>query len=175
MYSNFLCLPCPDTCQLHPLLTLSLLPSRLLQHDYPWHIAFLSALINNGVIQTFEYWQRLQIMPNKVYEAHFPWLVDAVKMYPQLLTEKESIPASHKQHALFSLIRQQPIDNCSHDDLSWAFSPYTSTKKEPDAWVIPEGNWTPTLFMESGWTESLPDFHNDRDVWLARDVMLILK
>lgn len=29
--------------------------------------------------------------------------------------------------------------------------------------------------MESGWTESLPDFHNDYDIWLAWDVMLVLK
>lgn len=89
---------------------LKLLPSCLLQHDYPWRIAFLSVFINNGVIQTLEYGPRFQTMPSKVHEFHFPWFVDTIRMYPQLLTEKEScILVSHKQHALFSLTRCQQI------------------------------------------------------------------
>lgn len=32
---------------------------------------------------------RIVIMPHKVHEAHLPWLVDAIKMYPQPLAFQE--------------------------------------------------------------------------------------
>lgn len=59
-------------------------------------------------------------------------------------------------------------------------APYTSTRKEPDACVLPEGMPKPTLVVESGWSESRADLHRDRNVWLTgaattTEVVLILK
>lgn len=51
---------------------------------------------------------RLVIIPHKVHEAHLPWLVDAIKMYPQPLAlhEKEKLrilasPSKHFQPLFF--------------------------------------------------------------------------
>lgn len=59
-------------------------------------------------------------------------------------------------------------------------APYVSTRKEPDACILPEGMKNPTLVVESGWSESRPELHQDRDIWLTgqaatTEVVLILK
>lgn len=59
-------------------------------------------------------------------------------------------------------------------------APYTSTRKEPDACILPERMLRPTLVVESGWSESRTSLHRDRDVWLigaatTTEVVLILE
>lgn len=43
---------------------------------------------------------------------------------------------------------------------------YTSSRKEPDAHIIPLTLDMPTVVVESGWSESRAQLHRDRDLWL---------
>jgi hypothetical protein len=43
---------------------------------------------------------------------------------------------------------------------------YTSSRKEPDAHVIPDSLNMPTIVVESGWSKSQARLHRDRDLWL---------
>jgi hypothetical protein len=43
---------------------------------------------------------------------------------------------------------------------------YTSSRKEPDAHIVPDSLNMPTIVVESGWSESRVQLHRDRDLWL---------
>lgn len=43
---------------------------------------------------------------------------------------------------------------------------YTSSRKEPDAHIIPLTLDMPTVVVESGWSESRAQLHRDRNLWL---------
>ena len=44
--------------------------------------------------------------------------------------------------------------------------PYTSSSKEPDQCILPDGQIMPTIVIESGWTESRLYLHRDMSLWL---------
>lgn len=55
---------------------------------------------------------------------------------------------------------------------------YTSSRKEPDAHIIPLSLDMPTVVVESGWSESRAQLHRDRDLWLIGgrvNVVIVIK
>ncbi|KAE8380910.1 hypothetical protein BDV26DRAFT_115638 [Aspergillus bertholletiae] len=43
---------------------------------------------------------------------------------------------------------------------------YTHSSKEPDLFLRPDTNHLPLIVVESGWSESWPRLHADKDLWL---------
>ncbi|KAB8267634.1 hypothetical protein BDV30DRAFT_34363 [Aspergillus minisclerotigenes] len=56
---------------------------------------------------------------------------------------------------------------------------YTLSSKEPDLFIRPDTYVKPLIVIESGWSESWPRLHNDKDLWLSGttevNVVILLK
>ena len=54
-----------------------------------------------------------------------------------------------------------------HYGLFFFVPPYTGARKEPDFFIRADTTRLPSLFIESGWSESKTEFLNDTNLWLV--------
>ncbi|EZF71425.1 hypothetical protein H105_06390 [Trichophyton soudanense CBS 452.61] len=94
----------------------------------------------------------ITIMPTFLYEAHTAWLYREVSRMARsgFLTPSEEDSISFLKSPTFGGL--QP--------------PYSASRKEPDFALLPDGQSLPILVFETGWSESAPRLHHDKDLWL---------
>ncbi|GAD96220.1 predicted protein [Paecilomyces variotii No. 5] len=107
---------------------------------------------------------RLVIMVSDIHECHIPWLSSSLGELRAngLLTTPE--------------FRSISIHGCTR--LTGFLGQYASSRKEPDAHIIPLSLDMPTVVVESGWSESRAQLHRDRDLWLIGgrvNVVIVIK
>ncbi|KAL1847161.1 hypothetical protein Plec18170_008725 [Paecilomyces lecythidis] len=107
---------------------------------------------------------RLVTMVSDIHECHIPWLSFSFGELRAngLLTMPE--------------FRSISIHGCTR--FTGFLGQYTSSRKEPDAHIIPLSLDMPTVVVESGWSESRAQLHRDRDLWLIGgrvNVVIVIK
>ncbi|KAJ9216105.1 hypothetical protein DTO166G4_2349 [Paecilomyces variotii] len=107
---------------------------------------------------------RLVTMVSDIHECHIPWLSFSFGELRAngLLTTPE--------------FRSISIHVCTR--FTGFLGQYTSSRKEPDAHIIPLSLDMPTVVVESGWSESRAQLQRDRDLWLIGgrvNVMIVIK
>ncbi|KAJ9310804.1 hypothetical protein DTO271D3_8939 [Paecilomyces variotii] len=95
---------------------------------------------------------KLVAMPSPIHDCHQPWLHSAIRAWTLggLLLPQEADDLEVLTGTRFESFR----------------APYTSSRKEPDQCIMPATMTVPTVVVESGWSESRPQLHRDRDLWL---------
>ncbi|KAJ9249265.1 hypothetical protein DTO027B5_8240 [Paecilomyces variotii] len=107
---------------------------------------------------------RLVTMVSDIHECHIPWLSFSFGELRAngLLTTPE--------------FRSISIHVCTR--FTGFLGQYTSSRKEPDAHIIPLSLDMPTVVVESGWSESRAQLQRDRDLWLIGgrvNVVIVIK
>ncbi|DAA75132.1 TPA_exp: hypothetical protein A8136_1883 [Trichophyton benhamiae CBS 112371] len=94
----------------------------------------------------------ITIMPTFVYEAHTSWLHrEATGMIRSgFLNESE----------------EDSISFCGKPTFRGFKPPYSASRIEADFAILPDDQTFPSIVFESGWQESVPKLHHDKDLWL---------
>jgi hypothetical protein len=79
---------------------------------------------------------------------------------------------------LFSLVPLYFFINFTAID--FFYGPYAGSRKEPDLLIRADNLRHPKVVMESGWSDSWPELHNDINLWLVGgngevNVVILLK
>jgi len=94
----------------------------------------------------------VMIMPQNIRECHVPWLNVSWSIF--------------LANGLLTLPELKSIAIHGSTRFTGFLGRYTSSRKEPDAHIIPDSLNMPTIVVESGWSESRVRLHRDRDLWL---------
>ncbi|KKZ63189.1 hypothetical protein EMCG_02394 [[Emmonsia] crescens] len=112
----------------------------------------LPRLNYNSVTRTLD----VYIMPTRTHDSHQTWLYKEVA---RMLNTNYITPAEFNE-----------LDFMTGTTIRGFQGQYAGSIKQPDMGIVPEGEYFPTVVIESGWTESFARLHCDMRIWLVGSV-----
>ncbi|KAL2863982.1 major facilitator superfamily domain-containing protein [Aspergillus lucknowensis] len=102
----------------------------------------------------------LRLMPTSLHDVHQRWINTSITgwVFDGLLSRPES-------ELLWSGV------GSTFNQFSGM---YSGSSKEPDHYIRVDSNLSPRVVVESGWSESFPRLHQDKDLWMLGDPSVLI-